>query len=316
MNTTTTVQSTKDQNLVKTLKEDKQMVQGLKASGAEITDNNELLFTDHQKNINARIAVIQQLTTALRDKNLVGKPKTDAQESLKEAVEQYILFMAACINNNLVESDEAGIMQADANSKFFKKSCGHINAIAKNVLNKQEKIAAHQGAKLSETELAKLIATPFNYVPVEVDNTVYNENNIAQVDKAPEANDDDIVELTCTDGSKVIVDKNDSAMYVEVEDPTTGKTVTFKRKVTGTLYTWYETAKNIAVSFLGLAWDLVKSVAMFGGSLVTGAIGTITGSAVGLTTNLATSGSTFMDKMRHAHSKAQEKALLRGILLP
>lgn len=313
--TTTTITETTD--LVKNIKADTQASKALLASGAQITDNNELLFTDPQKNIKARITVIQQLSTSLKNQNFVGKPRVDAEANLVTAIEQYILFCAACINNNLIEQDEYGIMSADANKKYFKGSVGHINAIAKKVLAKQEKVAAHNGAKLSETELAKLIATPFNYVPTkaEEDTTTYDDNNIAKVEVTPEVNGDDVVEITCVDGSTVVVDKNDSSMYVEVENEVTGEKITFKRKVIGYAYTWYETAKNIATAFLGLAWDLIKSVAMFGGSIVTGAIGTITGSAVGLTTNLASSGSSFMGRMKSAHARAKEKALLRGILL-
>lgn len=311
---TTLADTLNTDNVVTNIKGNSDAAKALLGTGAEITDENSLLISDPKQNMKSRISVIQNLALQLKNSNLQGPRRVEVDKHLTESIESYILFMAACINNNLIETDESGILKGDAESKYFKKSCGHINAKAKAFLAKQEKVAAHKGAKVSETELAKLIETPYEYVPTREDATEYDANNIAQVEAAPEVNGDTVVEINCTDGSKITVDKNDSAMYVEVENES-GEKITFKRKVMGTAYTWFETGKNIAVAFLGLVWDLVKCAGLFVGSLVTGTIGTLTGSVVGLTTNIGKSGSTFMGRMKAAHTKAKEKALLKGIIL-
>ena len=314
--TTTTANAIMGDTLTQALNNPKELNKNLSASGAEITDDNELLIKDPKKNLAARIKTIQALATVLKDKNVVGERKEEAKTNFENAIEQYIFVAAACINNNLITTDDTGILKADAKNKYFKGSVGHVNAIAKKVLAKQEGIAAHEGALLSETALAQLIETPYDYRPevAAEDTTVYDENNIAQVDSAPEANGDSVVEITCTDGSKVTIDKNDSSMYVEAQN-TDGKWVIFKRKVVCKTFTWYETARIIAVSFLGFVWDLVKSVGIFAGSLVTGTLGTITGSTVALGSNIGYAGKSFFGKLKSAHTKAKEAALDKGIFI-
>lgn len=314
--TTTTANAIMGDTLTQALNNPKELNKNLSATGAEITDDNELLIKDPKKNLAARIKTIQALATVLKDKNVVGERKEEAKTNFENAIEQYIFVAAACINNNLITTDDTGILKADAKNKYFKGSIGHVNAIAKKVLAKQEGIAAHEGALLSETALAQLIETPYDYRPevAEEDTTVYDENNIAQVDSAPEANGDSVVEIACTDGSKVTIDKNDSSMYVEAQAKD-GKWVTFKRKVVCKTFTWYETARIIAVSFLGFVWDLVKSVGIFAGSLVTGTLGTITGSTMALGSNIGYAGKSFFGKLKSAHAKAKEAAMDKGIFI-
>ena len=314
--TTTTANAIMGDTLTKTLKDDQNLTKSLAASGAEITNDNELLIKDPKKNLAARIKVIQQLCENLKNRNLVGKERDDAQTNFDLAIEQYVLMVSACINNNLISTDDTGILQCDAKSKYFKGSVGHVNKSAKQALANHADKAAHEGAKLSETELAKLVETPYNYRPevAAEDTTVYDDNNISQVDAAPEANGDDIIEISCTDGSKVTIDKNDSSMYVEAVAPS-GKLVTFKRKVISAAFTWYETARIIAVSFLGFVWDLVKCVGLFGGALISGTLGTITGSTVALVSNVGTAGKGLFGKIKSAHASAKEAALKKGIFI-
>lgn len=314
--TTTTANAIMGDTLTKAFNNPKELNKNLNAAGAEITEDNELLIKDPKKNLASRIKTIQALAIILKDKNVVGERKEEAKTNFENAIEQYIFVAAACINNNLITTDDTGILKGDAKSKYFKGSVGHINAIAKKVLAKQEGIAAHEGALLSETALAHLIETPYDYRPevAAQDTTVYDDNNIAQVESAPVANGDDIVEIACTDGSKVTIDKNDSSMYVQAENPQ-GKLVTFKRKVVCVAFTWYETARIIAVSFLGFVWDLVKSVGIFAGSLVTGTLGTITGSSVALVSNIGSAGKGLFGKLKSAHAKAKEAALEKGIFI-
>ena len=314
--TTTTANAIMGDTLTQALNNPKELNKNLSASGAEITDDKELLIKDPKKNLAARIKTIQALATVLKDKNVVGERKEEAKTNFENAIEQYIFVAAACINNNLITTDDTGILKADAKNKYFKGSVGHVNAIAKKVLAKQEGIAAHEGALLSETALAQLIETPYDYRPevAAEDTTVYDENNIAQVDSAPEANGDSVVEIACTDGSKVTIDKNDSSMYVEAQAKD-GKWVIFKRKVVCKTFTWYETARIIAVSFLGFVWDLVKSVGIFAGSLVTGTLGTITGSTMALGSNIGYAGKSFFGKLKSAHAKAKGAAMDKGIFI-
>lgn len=314
--TTTTANAIMGDTLTQALNNPKELNKNLSAAGAEITDDKELLIKDPKKNLAARIKTIQALATVLKDKNVVGERKEEAKTNFENAIEQYIFVAAACINNNLITTDDTGILKADAKNKYFKGSVGHVNAIAKKVLAKQEGIAAHEGALLSETALAQLIETPYDYRPevAAEDTTVYDENNIAQVDSAPEANGDSVVEIACTDGSKVTIDKNDSSMYVEAQAKD-GKWVIFKRKVVCKTFTWYETARIIAVSFLGFVWDLVKSVGIFAGSLVTGTLGTITGSTMALGSNIGYAGKSLFGKLKSAHAKAKRAALDKGIFI-
>lgn len=313
--TTTTANAIMGDKLTKTLKSE-ESVKTLAASGAEITDDNELLITDPKKNLATRIKVIQSLSETLKNRNFTGKPREEAQENFETAIEQYILMVSACINNNLITTDDTGILSCNAKKKYFNGSVGHVNKAAKKAISKQEAVAAHEGALLSETALAQLIETPYDYRPevAAEDTTVYDENNIAQVDSAPEANGDSVVEIACTDGSKVTIDKNDSSMYVEAQAKD-GKWVIFKRKVVCKTFTWYETARIIAVSFLGFVWDLVKSVGIFAGSLVTGTLGTITGSTMSLGSNIGYAGKSFFGKLKSAHAKAKGAALDKGIFI-
>lgn len=268
-----------------------------------------ILLKDPKATVEASIKKLQALSLALKDRNLTGKKRKDVEAELEASVESYILLISACINNNILDSDKTGILKAETSNKYFKDYTGHINKLAKKALAKQSKVEAYKGAPLSETELAKLVETPYHYKPnTTEDNTVYDDKGMAIVDKkeVPEANGDSVVEIECTDGSKVTVDKNDSTLYTDVKNDK-GETVSLKRKIILTGLTWYETAKNIAIGIFGFVWNTVKTISAFGSTIVVGAIGTVTASGAVFGTGMFQGISKLKDDICKAHKRASFK---------
>lgn len=269
-----------------------------------------ILLKDPKATVEASIKKLQTLSLALKDRNLTGKKRKDVEAELEASVESYILLISACINNNILDSDKTGILKGETSNKYFKDYTGHINKLAKKALAKQSKVEAYKGAPLSESELAKLVETPYHYKPKssEEDTTVYDDKGMAIVDKkeVPQANGDSVVEIECTDGSKVTVDKNDSALYTDVVNDK-GETVSLKRKILLTGLTWYETAKNIAIGIFGFVWNTVKTIAGFGSTIVVGAIGTVTASGAVFGTGMFQGISKLKDDICSAHKRASFK---------
>lgn len=269
-----------------------------------------VLLKDPKATVEASIKKLQLLSVALKDRNLAGPKRKEVEKELEESVEAYILLISACINHNILDSDKTGILKAETSDKYFKGYTGHINKLAKKALAKQSKVEAYKGAPLSETELAKLVETPYHYKPTDAtkDNTVYDDNGIALVDvkDVPEVNGDSVVEIECTDGSKVTVDKNDSTLYTEIKNDK-GETLSLKKKVILGGLTWYETAKNIATAIFGLVWSSVKTIGLTLSAIIGGILGTASGSTVLLGVGMATNLSNFKKDLVSAHKRASFK---------
>lgn len=275
-------------------------------------EDREIEIKNPEKHLDNQSTIILKILNELKDPNTVGPKKDKLKKALEDSVRQYILMAAACINNNIIETDPNGIIKAEADPKKYKGVAGHLNSIAKKVLKEQKSIEAHKGATLSETELAKLIETPYNYRPAE-DIAERTEDKVEEVSdsEVPEVDGENVVEIECTDGSTFTVDKENSAMYVEGENEK-GEKVTFRRRVAGRAYTWYAMAKNIAISFLNMTWGLLTSVASFGFNLTAGAIGTVTGSTTHLFSGIGRTLKGFGKTIADSHRVAKKSAELKG----
>lgn len=279
-------------------------------------DDQGLLIKDPKKALELHITSLQNTISSLKNRNIKGEQRKILEVKFKDSITSYIDIVAACINNNIVDSDKTGILQGNANKKYFKDYVGHINKIAKQHLLDKSKISATKDALISDTELAKLIETPYTLEETEtplsketpIDDSVYDDKGITYVEATdvPEVDGVSVIELECTDGSKVTVDKENNTLYTEVTD-NQGETITLKRKILNIAHTWYETAKNIAISIFGLVWSSIKTVSAFGSVLVGGAVGTVTASVAVLGTGLFQGFSKFKSDLTKAHKRAKFK---------
>ena len=283
-------------------------------------------INDCQKVIEETIRKINEINTALKNKNLVGDKRTEVNDSLILSVEQLVDITAAGLVNNVIETDKYNILQADVNSKKFKNCAGHINAIIKRYLADKQKIPLHAGAEISDTELAKMIETPYRATKEEADAVSvkpieeqkqellkegYDSNQMKQVDSMPGVNENSVVTIRSTSGEEAVIDKDEKAIYIKGN--VDGKMVIWKKKIVSTAFTWYETAKNVAVAMFKLVWSIVASI---GGSVLGGVIG-VGAVAVGIVTNTATGimngGKSFWSNIKSASKEAHENAKAKGL---
>lgn len=262
-------------------------------SNAATTNENFIVINDCEKLIKETIQTVNKINIAFKDKNLVGKKREEANKTFEAAIEQLVDVTSAGLLNNLIETDQYGILQAKVDSKVFKNCAGHVNSIIKKYLTEKQNIPIHEGAQISDTELAKLIQTPYRTTEEEATEVLksieeqkaeaqtkgYDENLMKQVKSMPEVNEDSVIVVTSVSGEEAIIDKDEKAIYMKGN--VDGKMVIWKKKLVSTAATWYETAKNIAVSFFKLVWSYVSSVSS---SLIGGAIG-IGKVGVGIVTN-------------------------------
>lgn len=252
-------------------------------SNAATTNENFIIINDCEKLIKETIQTVNKINITLRNKNLVGKKREEANKTFEAAIEQLVDITSAGLLNNLIESDPYDILQAKVDPKVFKNCAGHVNSIIKKYLTEKQSIPLHEGAQISDVELAKLIQTPYRTTKAEATEVLksieeqkaeainkegYDENLMKQVKSMPEVNEDSVIVVTSISGEEAIIDKDEKAMYIKGN--VDGKMVIWKKKIVSTAFTWYETAKNIAVSMFKLVWSYVASV---GSSLIGGAVG-------------------------------------------
>lgn len=252
-------------------------------SNAATTNENFIIINDCEKLIKETIQTVNKINIAFKDKNLVGKKREEANKTFEAAVEQLVDITSAGLLNNLIESDPYDILQAKVDPKVFKNCAGHVNSIIKRYLTEKQNIPLHEGAQISDVELAKLIQTPYRTTEAEATEVLksieeqkaeaiakegYDENLMKQVKSMPEVNEDSVIVVTSVSGEEAIIDKDEKAIYMKGN--VDGKMVIWKKKLVSMASTWYETAKNIAISFFKLVWSYVSSV---GSSLIGGAIG-------------------------------------------
>ena len=242
-----------------------------------------VVINDCEKLLKETIQTVNKINVALKNKNLVAHKREEVSKTLEAAVEQLVDITSAGILNNLIETDKYGILQAKVDPSVFKNSSGHVNSIIKKYLTNKQNIPIHEGAQISDVELAKLIKTPYRTTEVDaveamksmeeqkadaINNEGYDDNLMKQVKSMPEINEDSVIVVTSVSGEEAIIDKDEKAMYIKGN--VDGKMVIWKKKIVSTAFTWYETAKNIAVSMFKLVWSYVASV---GSSLIGGAVG-------------------------------------------
>ena len=282
-------------------------------------------INDCEKVIKETIQAINAINIKLKDKNLVGDKRKAVEESFRVTVEQLVDITAAGLNNNIIKTDEYQILQAKVNSKVFKNSSGHVNSIIKKYLTVKQGIPIHEGAQISDVELAKLIQTPYSTTKEGADIAAksieeqkqeateqgFDENQMKMVDSMPNVNEDSIIAIRAITGEEAVVDKEEKAIYIKGN--VDGKMVIWKKKIVSTAFTWYETAKNVAVAMFKLVWSIVASV---GSSLLGGVIG-IGAVAVGIVTNtgvgIMEGGKSFWKNLKSARKDAQAKARANGL---
>ena len=288
---------------------------------------------DAPKLIEESIVAINAINKSILVRNQKPEDVAKLKETFTASVEQLTALVSSSLVEGLITSDKYNILQAKTSNKTFKNCSGHVNSIIKKYLAEKSLVPAHQGSEISTTELAKLVAevSPFaadaeqaevkaNRTPEEVksvmDNLIasegYDTNLMKQVKVMPEANDTNLVEIKSTSGESVIVDKEDTSIYLEGKDAQ-GRKVIWKKKIVSTSYVWFETAKNIAVAFFKLVWNLVSTVA---GSLLVGVLD-IGKAGVGIVTNTGTgfaqSGKSFWSDIKSAGRRAKEKAIDKNV---
>lgn len=297
-----------------------------------ITKTEEhIQINNPEKLIKETIQSINAINIKLKDKNLVGAKRVAVEETFQVSVEQLVDITAAALNNGIITTDEHGIIQAKVSSKTFKNCAGHVNSIIKKYLTIKQKVPLHTGAQISDIELAKLIQTPYSDTKEGADEAAklmkepkqsveeqkeeataqgYDDNQMKLVDMMPGVNGDSVVTISSIHGEEAVVDKKEKAIYVKGN--VGGKMVIWKKKIVSTAYTWYETAKNVAIAMFKLVWSYVSSVgsSIFGGVIGIGAV------AVGMVTNtgngIVEGSKSFWSSIKSARKEAKAKARANG----
>lgn len=231
-------------------------------------DNNTVTITDVKSELKSIVTVVNQLTVQLKDRNLIGKKRTDVLNARKESLKNAIYLTASAIVHGVLEADVYGLLKAQATKKTFKE-VADINAILAELMAELAKERI-EGTDYSVTELAKLIESPYQYQPLEgeaVQPVVDTENGV------PEVNGTTVVEVETVEGEVSVVDKTTGTVYtaeVQGEHPATTDgpvKVSKLRAIKDTVvnatvgaYTW--TRDMVATGFT-LMWNTVLSVATF-----------------------------------------------------
>lgn len=293
-------------------------------SNSIVKTKEHIQINDTAKLIKETIGTINAINIQLKNSNLVGDKRKAVEETFRVSVEQLVDITAAGLINNVIETDKHQILQAKVNSKEFKNCSGHVNSIIKKYLTVKQGIPLHEGAQISDIELAKLIQTPYSTTKEGADIAAksieeqkqeataqgFDENQMKMVDMMPGVNGDSVVAISSIHGEEAVVDKKEKAIYVKGN--VDGKMVIWKKKIVSTAFTWFETAKNVAVAMFKLVWSVVASV---GSSVLGGVIG-IGAVAVGIVTNTGSGiiqgGKSFWGSLKAARKDAQAKARANG----
>ena len=230
-------------------------------------DNNTVTITDVKAELKSIVTVVNQLTFQLKDRNLIGKKRTEALKARKESLKNAIYLTASAIVHGVLEADQYGLLKAQATKKTFKE-VADINATLAELMSELAKERI-EGAEYSITELAKLIESPYQYQPLEgeasVEPVVVGENGV------PEVNGTTVVEVETVEGKVSVVDKTTGTMYTaetEGDHPSTtdgpvkvSKLDAIKDTVVNAAVGTYTWSKNAVITAFNFAWCTVKWVA-------------------------------------------------------
>ena len=229
-------------------------------------DNNTITVTDVKAELKSIVAVVNQLTVQLKDRNTVGNKRTEALKARKEALKNALYLTSSAIVHGVLEADSYGLLKAQAQKKTFKE-VADINDILSELMRELAKERI-ENTEYSITELAKLVESPYQYQPLEGEAVapVIGENGV------PVVNGDSVVEVETVEGEVLVVDKTTGTVYTaeggDHPSTTDGKVKVSKLgaikdtvvNATVGAYTW---SKNAVVTAFNFAWDAITSAASF-----------------------------------------------------
>lgn len=229
------------------------------------------------KELKTQVSVINQLTTQLGNRNLVGLKKAEVVKIRREALKNVIYITAAGIVNELVDADVYGVLRAQVSNKHFKDSVV-INEILKGLLEEACKVSSEGAKDLSLVELARLIETPYEYEPEDKAKQANSDDVLAVVNtdegsvsdvvtasEVPEVDGVHVVDITDVNGNNVVFDKDNKTLYAattEGEHPSTteGEVVrkTFFGKMKDGIVSAAVWIKNTLCSIYNTVWSAIK----------------------------------------------------------
>ena len=229
------------------------------------------------KELKTQVSVINQLTTQLGNRNLVGLKKAEVVKIRREALKNVIYITAAGIVNELVDADVYGVLRAQVSNKHFKDSVV-INEILKGLLEEACKVPSEGAKDLSLVELARLIETPYEYEPEDKAKQANSDDVLAVVNtdegsvsdvvtasEVPEVDGVHVVDITDVNGNNVVFDKDNKTLYAattEGEHPSTteGEVVrkTFFGKMKDGIVSAAVWIKNTLCSIYNTVWSAIK----------------------------------------------------------
>ena len=234
---------------------------------------NRLEIKDVSAELKAQVGIINQLTSKLGNRNLVGPKKAEVIKTRREALKNIIYISAAGIVNELLDADVYGVLRAKVSNRDFKESAS-INDVLKGLLE-EAKVPSEGVKDLSLTELAKLIETPYGYEPSEdkakqanpddvlasVNTDEGSVSDIVRSTEVPEVDGVHVVDIHDIHGNNVVFDKDNKTLYAattEGEHPSTTEGEVVRKTFFGKMKSAAVWIKDILCSIYNTVWTAVK----------------------------------------------------------
>lgn len=222
--------------------------------------------------LKSQIGIINQFSTQLGNRNLVGPKKAEVVKIRREALKNIVYLVAAGIVNEVLDADIYGVLRAQVSGKHFKDPVG-INDMLKGLLEEACKVPSEGARDLSLVELARLVETPYKYEPkpedkakqanpdASVNLSAESASDVVTSSEVPEVDDIHIVDIVDVNGNHIVIDKDNKTLYAatsEGEHPSTTGGEVVRKTFFGKMKSAAVWVKDTLCSIYSIIWSAIK----------------------------------------------------------